>query len=110
MVGVEEEERIFEEVVILEEVEDVLCADQDSIWSGSHRVSFLAEDLNELDLLRPGLQHIVLNLLIDLLFTIAGPLLKRCSQFLLALQLLGSEIGVKLEFVFVEKYTYFGVG
>lgn len=109
MVGVEEEKRVFEEMVVLEEVEDVLCADEDSVRGGPDRVSFLTENLNGLDLLRPGLQYIVLDLLINLLLTFTGTLLKRSSQFLLTFHFLGPKIGVKLKFMFVEENAYFGV-
>lgn len=110
MVGVEQQQRVFEEVVVLQEVQHVLGADEDSVWGCPHRISLFVEDLDGVNLLGPWFQHVIFDAFVDLLLVLAGALLKGHAQFLLLLQLLGPEVGIQLKFVFVQEYVYLGVG
>lgn len=110
MVGVEEEERVLEEVVVFEEVEGVLCADEDCVGGGAHGLALLVEDLDGVDLLGPRLEHVVLDALVDLLLALARPLLQRRTQLLLPLQLPRTQPRVQLQLVLVEQHEHLGVG
>lgn len=89
VVGVEEQQRVPEEVVVFEEVQHVVRADQHCVRSGPHALPVLVENLDRLHLLGPWLQHVVFDALVDLLVALAGALLEGRPQLLLPLQLLG---------------------
>lgn len=95
--------------MIFEEEDGVLCADGDMI-AGSARIPLFLEDLNGLDFFGPWLEDIVFYLLIDLLLSVCGVVLKSVPEVVFLFDFLGPESGVDFQLVLVLQREYLGVG